>query len=406
MRVFNEITYQYKKLKDKWVFRHFYLKKTTTSRKPVSKTILIIRIDAIGDCILWLDQAKEYRKAFPNHKLVLLHNNVWTDLAEKLPWFDELIPFERKRIGDVKYYKQLVASLNKYNYEKVFSPVFSRDFITVDWIIHNINAQEKIGFEGDYQNNNNNVTFNLYYRNNYDKINLKEIADNWYSTLVPNKGCGEMEIERNKYFICNTINPFFQSQLPQIPFEIQPPKNIHNLNYTVLFLGAGIIHRTWPVNYFAEVTNKIPFENIVICGSNNDKELTSEFLSFYQGNKTIINLTGKTSIIELISIIAYAKVVVSNETSAIHISVATKTPSICILGGGHYGRFLPYKVDLYDEYNLKRLPVIVTSKDHLCFGCNWKCKYPYIDNRWKCIADINTDDVINALIQSINPTND
>lgn len=404
MIILNEIEYQLKKIKDKWLFFHFFLKKIATPKEPVSKTILIIRLDAIGDCIVWLDQAKEYRKAFPNHKLVLLHNDAWSDLAEKMMYFDEKIPFNRKKIGEIKYYKQLVYSLNKYHYEKVFSPAFSRDFITVDWFVHNVNSQEKIGYEGDYQNNNNIVTFNLYYRNNSNNINLKKLADSWYSTLVPNSEYCQMELQRNAHFVRHTINPLFQSHFPVIPFVFHRSHIIPNKKYAVLFLGAGVIHRTWPVEYFVEISYNVPFDNIIICGTHNDYTLVSKFISIYHGSKNIIDLTGKTSLLELINIISFAEIVITNETSASHISVATRTPSICLLGGGHYGRFFPYQVDIIDESNQKNNTIVVTCKDHSCFGCNWKCKYPFEHQRWRCIATITKEDVNNALIQLTKKT--
>ena len=47
------------------------------------KILLLIRQDAIGDFILWLDTAKEYRKYFSpeNYKIVLIGNALWCDLA-------------------------------------------------------------------------------------------------------------------------------------------------------------------------------------------------------------------------------------------------------------------------------------------------------------------------------------
>ena len=38
------------------------------------KSILIVRLDAIGDFIIWLDAAKEIKKHFPDKHLVLLCN--------------------------------------------------------------------------------------------------------------------------------------------------------------------------------------------------------------------------------------------------------------------------------------------------------------------------------------------
>ena len=393
----NSLVTLLKCIRDKYIFHFFWLRKQKSIEIPFSKTILVIRLDAIGDSIIWLDQAKEYRIAFPSHRIVLFHNEVWTEIAEKLPWFDECIPFYRNRIGNIKYYKELLSILNKYTYEKIFSPVFSRDFITVDWLIHNINALEKIGYTGDYQNNFIISINNLYYRHHKNEQKLKKIVDSWYTYLVPNSQECVMELQRNAHFIRQTINPSFQSQLPVIPFDTPKPNHITQSDYTIIFLGASTIHRTWPINSFVNIADAIPNNTILLCGSSDDRQLASEFIAQYQGEKNVIDISGKTTLIELINIIANADIVLSNETSASHIAVATRTPSICLLGGGHYGRFQPYQVDSLSDDDKKALPVVVACKDHSCFGCNWRCKYPLVNDRWCCIAEINPDDVIGAL---------
>lgn len=397
MRIIEEVKYQIKKNQDRFYYYYFWLRRMHKKRKPLSQTILIIRLDAIGDCIIWLDQVKEYRKAFPNHKLILLHNKTWSEIAERLPWFDECILFDRTKIGNVKYYKSLIKDLNRYTYEKVFSPVFSRDFATVDWIVHNVNAKEKIGYDGDYQNNYWIENCNIYVRKHKGKWDFKAIADSWYTTLVPNETNCVMELQRNAHFIRQTIDPDFQSQLPVIPFDTPKPNHITQSDYAVLFVGASIIHRTWPINSFINIVDAIPNNSILLCGSSDDRQLASEFIAQYKGNKNIIDITGKTMLVELIDIIANADIVISNETSASHIAVATRTPSICLLGGGHYGRFHPYQVDSLSDDDKKTLPIVVTSKDHSCFGCNWRCKFPFVNNRWRCIAEIAPEDAIAAI---------
>lgn len=392
----NEIKYQFKKIREYFIFHNFWIQKQYCHKEPVSKTILVIRLDAIGDCIIWLDQAKEYRKAFPEHKIVLLHNKVWSEIANRLPWFDECIPFDRGKIGDKKYYKNLLTTINQYTYEKVFSPIFSRNFITEDWIIHNINAKEKIGYEGDYQNNGL-ADINLYYRRNTKKIDLKQLADRWYSIIVPNNSTCTMELQRNAHFIRQTINNDFRCSLPTIPFDIPKSQLVPKTEYVILFLGASTINKTWPGKNFIKITQQLPFHTIVLCGSSAEKKLSQNYLSSYDGDKSVVDLTGETSLLELISIISNASLVITNDTSASHISVATRTPSICLLGGGHYGRFHPYQIEQINEEDKKYIPTIITSHDKSCFNCNFRCKYPLQKERWKCIDEIKTEDVINAI---------
>ncbi len=396
-RLQKEIEYQFKKLHDRIVFFTFWVRRQRYHIKKYTKTILVIRLDAIGDCIIWLDQAKEYRKAFPNYKLVLLHNKAWSEIAQQLPWFDECISFDRSKINDKKYYLQLTSQLNKYSFEKIFSPVFSRDFYTVDWFVNNIKAKEKIGYEGDYQNNNGVIAPNIYIFRNYDSVDLKKISDGWYTKLVTNDTQCVMELQRNAHFIRQTINPDFKSALPTIPFKTTLPDFVPKNEYAVFFLGASTPLRTWPINKFHQIEQHIPFKIILLCGSSDDKLLAQTYLSFERSEKTIIDLTGKTTLIELISIISNASLVVTNETSASHIAVATRTPSICLLGGGHYGRFQPYQVEEINEEEKNYLPKVVTTHDNGCFNCNWECKYPLQNGRWKCIEDIRVEDVVDTI---------
>lgn len=402
MNITKELKYQCNKTRDRILFYTFWIHRHFINKQPLTNTILIIRLDAIGDCIIWLDQAKEYRKVFPEHRIVLLHNQAWTEIANRLPWFDECIPFDRNKVGDMDYYRKLIVTLNKYNYEKVFSPVFSRDFFTVDWIVHNINAQDKIGYQGDYQNNKGLANLNLYVQKKYDKLHLKERADRWYTYLVPNDRKCVMELQRNANFVRKTINPNFRSSLPLIPFEVQKINSLSSSEYAVFFLGASNTFRMWPISSFVKIVKYIPYNTIVLCGSSKEKYLADSFLSDYKGDKTIVDLIGKTSLINLINVISAANILLSNETSASHIAVATRTPSICLLGGGHYGRFHPYQTETTDIKDEKIKPTVITAHDRTCFLCNWICTKPLQNNRWKCVDDIQVDDVIKAIHNTCN----
>lgn len=374
-----------------YIRRHYYLPSINKE-----KYILIIRMDAIGDCTIWLDQAKEYQKLFPNHRLVLLHNMAWKDIADRLPYFDEKIAFNRDQITNHGYCKEILKRVNKHYYEKVISPVFSRDLPFVDWFVHNTIAKEKIGFEGNYDNQT------CYYirGGRFQNIELlKRIADGWYTKLISNSNIPMMELQRNADFLSRLTSVSFKSSLPIFPFEIDRIDTLPQNEYIVFFLGASNTKRMWSVEKFAQVANAFDTYTIVICGSNSEQYLYEEFIQSIHIRNRIINMVGKTTLVDLISVIKYARLLLSNETSASHFAVATRTPSICLLGGGHYGRFHPYKVDILSIEDRRILPIVITSKDRSCFGCNWNCscniRLP--DSKWKCIDDINEKDVIYAI---------
>lgn len=374
-----------------YIRRHYYFPSISRERY-----VLIIRMDAIGDCTIWLDQAKEYRNLFPNHRLVLLHNLVWKDIADRLPYFDERIAFDRKQIFNHEYCNNILKKVNRHYYEKVISPVFSRDLLYVDWFVHNTCAKEKIGFVGDYDNNS---ICNILRGNSRNDDQLKKVADKWYTKLIPNSDEPMMELQRNADFLSKLTNLSYKSALPIFPFELKKYDMIPQGDYVVFFLGASNKKRMWAAKKFAQVAKSLESYTIVVCGSNTEQYLYDEFIQNINNKDHIVNLVGKTTLVDLISVIKYARLLLSNETSASHFAVATRTPSVCLLGGGHYGRFHPYKVDVLSIKDSSSLPIVITSRDTSCFGCNWKCNcnIGLPDSKWKCIDDIKEKDVIYAI---------
>ena len=93
--------------------------------------------------------------------------------------------------------------------------------------------------------------------------------------------------------------------------------------------------------------------------------------------KNLINLTGNTTLENVLNIIAQASLVIGNETGPVHIASLWSIPTIMFYGGGHFGRLLPEKAMLINC----RLP---------CYCCNWNCIHPDSDKMpcYPCIGKI------------------
>lgn len=81
-----------------------------------------------------------------------------------------------------------------------------------------------------------------------------------------------------------------------------------------------------------------------------------------------MDLTGKTTVSQVIDIIGNAEFVVTNDTSGVHIAAATGTPSVAIAGGWHFKRFLPYSIE--DIQQGDRLPLVAYTQLP-CYNCDW-----------------------------------
>ena len=381
-------------------FRVFYwaeyqLLKLIPSKKENS--ILIMRLDAIGDSIIWLDSAKEYKKHFPKKHLVLLCNTAWIEIAEKLPYFDEVISINKNVfLKNIIYRLKILAQLKKRKFEQIINTVYSRDFFVSDAIIRNIRANEKIGSIGNYEQTESTLK-RLFPNFKQKSFELKKQADKFYTKLIEAATEPLMELNRNAEFIRNFLDPSFQSKLPIAPFQIPVCQPIPKQDYIVLFIGASTLRKVWNIANYAEVIKKInPNYEIVLCGGKEDIPLYEEFKKI-NTDRVVTNLIGKTTLTELFSIIKHAKFIITNDTSASHISIAVKTPAVCMLAGVHYGRFHPYIVEYINDDEKKYLPKVVNYFMD-CYYCNCICKYISDKNTtYPCIAKITPQHVIEKI---------
>ena len=109
------------------------------------KIVLLIRQDAIGDFILWLDTAKEYRKYFPpeNYKIILVGNELWFDLAKELPFWDEVLPVNVKAFKTLSFYRwEILRKVRSFGADIAIQPTFSREFYHGDSLVRASNASK------------------------------------------------------------------------------------------------------------------------------------------------------------------------------------------------------------------------------------------------------------------------
>ena len=63
-------------------------------------------------------------------------------------------------------------------------------------------------------------------------------------------------------------------------------------------------------------------------------------------SKACFDMTGKTTLPQLAKLISLSKILISNETSAVHFAAAVGTPFVCLSNGNHFGRFNPYPKEM------------------------------------------------------------
>ena len=312
------------------------------SKKISPNSILLIRLDAIGDYVLFRNFIKILKESpkYKNYEFTLLGNPAWKSLVNEFDkiYIDNFIWLDRNLfITDYKYrYKQLKMITSK-GYKVVLSPVYSRNFLVEDLIVKSIYAQQKIGYDCDLRNM---------------KIWQKKISDKYYTRLIEGSDDILFEFDRNKEFFQKLLDDDIKIEKPS--FQLTSKKNNFNLakKYAILFIGANEKFRQWDIENFVQIGSFLKsyyHYEIVLCGGQTDEILAQKFKKYSDYDYT--NLVGKTSLIELLYIIKKAKLMVSNETSAPHFAVALNTPYIFVISNGNnFGRFSPYPKKIYKTY--------------------------------------------------------
>jgi len=350
----------------------------------VSKGILLVRLDAIGDFILWLDTAKRYRHLYPGQRIVLCTSLVNIDIAQKLPYWDEVWPVDMNLMGISPLYRlKLLRKIRCAGFSIAIQPTFSRVFSVGDAVIRASGAGQRIGSVG---NSTNIASF------------AKRISDRWYTKLVMASPTPLTELERNAEFFRNLSEKECPVQTPVLPkFNSLPERLKIDGPYFVIFPGASWSGRQWPATHFAEVLTELHRQygwRAVVCGGPSEKYLCQSIANM--SAVAVINLGGETSLPELVELLRGAEILVSNETSAVHLAAAVSTPAVCVLGGGHFGRFLPYPVHVPGS------KPIVVKHEMSCYQCNWHCTQPHAPGAAvPCISGVTVASVLVSAKESI-----
>ena len=138
---------------------------------------------------------------------------------------------------------------------------------------------------------------------------------------------------------------------------------------------------------------------LVLCGTSVDKDVNSKLIELIKNEVEIIDMLGKTSILEYIDLIKKAKYVVTNDTGIYHIATISQVPTAILAGGYVYDRFVNYKFQGSENY---RMPYIITENMD-CFNCENRCIYKNdMKNTWPCLEKITEEKawkIINKMIE-------
>jgi ADP-heptose:LPS heptosyltransferase len=377
------------------ILRHFwystrdlYLPKVVSTKKD--KSLVILRVDAIGDYILFrnfLEIIKRSEK-YKDYSITLIGNEIWKPISEKLDskWVDRFIWVNLKAFHkSFQIRKATLKEIEDTTYDVLFHPTYSGDYYVSEIIAKRINATIKIASIGELSNT-------TYWQ--------KRLSNKIYNKLIPIEKEIFFEFEKNKA----TTHHFIEEE----PLITKPFIDINKINegnhqlhnYIIFFIGGSLEFKKWNTKKWISLADKMLKHysyNLVLSGSSADYNDGEIIKLAFKNNDRVINACGKTSLYGLVELISNASFMVSNETSAPHIAVALNVPVVVIANGSQLGRFTPYPEHFGVKYSVVFPPQLIINKNLANLVELYSNESPLLVN------DIKTEKVYSAIRELFPP---
>jgi len=325
-----------------------------------SPKILIKLPNKLGDTIMASSFLKAVKSYYPGVQLDVIMVKGITDLKFFMPEIDNVYVFSKKEFsGPLGNYRfgRLIASKNRYDlffclpfsFSSAISGFFSSSKIRVGY------STEGRGF-----------LFNKSYK------------------LPP-----------NLHVVEDYIGLFEQYLKKKIDFD--PPQLVINelidyplptRDYIVLNVRSGPSSRFIPIKKAVEIIKvlklKYPYD-IVLTGAPFEKDYINEIEDQVKADYPVINLAGKTSIIELGWVLKNALVMITTDSGNAHFANALGTKTVVLFGAGLESKYYPYNKKISRSLQLSEMECVPCRSE--------KCKYG--DNR--CLSNIDDILILNSL---------
>jgi lipopolysaccharide heptosyltransferase II len=168
--------------------------------------------------------------------------------------------------------------------------------------------------------------------------------------------------------------------------------------YVILNPNAGelALERRWSVERFARLADELLAHfpgRVVVVGAPAERDYVGTMTRQIQRQDRLIDLSGRTSLDELVALFSGAKLLVSNDTGPLHLGCAVGTPTVAIFGPETPTLFGPRGPQHRIVYkNLACSPCL-----NVFNGRSVKCRFATTH----CVADISVAEVLTVVREQL-----
>ncbi len=299
-------------------------KKVYELKENEIKKILIIRLSALGDTIHTLPLAYSLKKQYPNLKLDWIVEDKAAKFIVNNPLLDNVYVLEKKKWKNLTFFAKLnefFKIIKKIRLEKYDVVIDTQQLFKSSIIMGFSKGKRKIAL--DYGRELSSI-----FANEIIKTGRKQFDTNFHVVkrnleIAYYLGCDNITEPK---FIIPDFKDDYSEDIENIIDKLEKTKK------TIVIAPATTWeNKHWTIQGWIDVINEFKNEfNIVVTAAENEKTLTSKILSkISDGN--IFDLSGKTTLNDLVNIYKNADIIISPDSGSAHIAWAVQKPEIITL---------------------------------------------------------------------------
>jgi len=306
--------------------------------KPTPRRLLLIRLDDIGDYLLFRNQLSMYSAArWAGHIITLLGNLSWRPLfetydANTVPqaiWVNK-----SQYLESPAYRAELWMRLREGGFDTVIAPSRTRPLLLDDACMLAAAPRHAIGA-----------------RNEHVHPSWSRASDALYQEHIEVSRARLHEFHFNAEFAHRCAGASFGGSRPMIeavapPSAARPPEaavSPPDGPHMVCFIGANTRSKRWPLHRwiaFIKLYAGHYSHRILLAGQSQTEVRMAQSIERATGAQSI---AGRLGLPELSRLVAGAEAVVTNDTMAAHLGASFNRPTIIIANGVNYFRFTDYE---------------------------------------------------------------
>jgi ADP-heptose:LPS heptosyltransferase len=345
--------------------------------RPDPARTAIVNLELLGDYVLWVPYGQALVRHLQNEgrEVVLVLNAAVAALAERHFPDCMVVAVDRRRfVRDWRERQRVLHTLRPLGAGLSYHISYPRDAIVGDAVVHGLGAAAW-GFDATFAD-----------RHWIDRLTSRRL----YARLLPAIDDVHQTQRHRAFLQAVRVPAALVAPVADFSSGLEAPCDVP---YLVIAPGASEGQRRWPADQFVAVARRIltqhPDWRCLVVGTAAERAM-AEQISVALGERAD-NRAGCTDVLGLVGCIAYARLVVGNDSAAVHIAAACGVPGVAVVGGGHYQRCFPYDPR---EAPVRRLPVTV-ARPMDCFGCDWICRYRVtVGQPFPCIAEVPAELVL------------